>query len=57
VGVIRAAVVQAAPVAFDVPRTLARLADLTADDARQGVQLVVSGHRGARRAMPVFGRG
>ncbi len=39
--VVRAAVIQAAPVVFDVPRTLARLADRTADAARQGARLVV----------------
>jgi nitrilase len=38
---IRAAVVQAAPVVFDTPRTLAKLADLAADAARQGAQLAV----------------
>ena len=36
-----AAVVQAAPVAFEVSRTLEKLADLTADAARQGAELVV----------------
>lgn len=39
--VIRAAVVQAAPVVFDVPRTLAKLADLAADAAGQGARLAV----------------
>jgi nitrilase len=38
---VRAAVVQAAPVVFDVTQTLAKLADLTADVARQGAQLAV----------------
>src|SRR5438067_11997371 len=38
---IRAAVVQAAPVAFDRARTLDKVADLTADAARQGAQLAV----------------
>lgn len=38
---IRAAVVQAAPVVFDRPRTLDKLRALTADAARQGAQLVV----------------
>src|SRR5215212_5259090 len=38
---IRAAVVQAAPVVFDVERTLAKVADLSADAARQGAQLAV----------------
>jgi nitrilase len=38
---IRAAVVQAAPVVFDVPRTLAKLRDLAADAARQGARLAV----------------
>jgi len=36
-----AAVVQAAPVLFDVPRTLAKLRDLTADAARRGAKLIV----------------
>ena len=35
------ACVQAAPVSFDVPRTLAKMADLTADAARTGARLVV----------------
>ena len=35
------AVVQAAPVAFDVERTLQKLADLTADAARRGAQLAL----------------
>jgi nitrilase len=38
---VRAAVVQSAPVLFDTPRTLDRLADLTADAARRGAELVV----------------
>src|SRR5215472_3202082 len=38
---VRAAVVQAAPVVFDVPRTLAKLRDLTADAARRGARLAV----------------
>jgi len=38
---IRAAVVQAAPVAFDRARTLDKVADLTAEAARQGAQLAV----------------
>src|SRR5689334_8078301 len=37
----RAAVVQAAPAVFDVPRTLAKLRDLAADAARTGARLVV----------------
>ena len=40
-GTVRAAVVQAAPVLFDTPRTLDRLADLTADAARRRAELVV----------------
>src|SRR5262249_1497960 len=36
-----AAVVQAAPVGFDVARTLDKLADLTADAARKGAKLAV----------------
>lgn len=40
-GTVRAAVVQAAPVPFDTPRTLAKLAALTADAARQRAGLVV----------------
>lgn len=39
--VFTAAVVQAAPVAFDVPRTLDKLADLAADAARKGAKLAV----------------
>src|SRR5262245_28205559 len=38
---VRAAVVQAAPVLFDTPKSLHKLADLAADAARQGAQLVV----------------
>jgi nitrilase len=38
---LRVAVVQAAPVVFDVPRTLAKLADLAADAARAGARLAV----------------
>jgi nitrilase len=38
---VRAAVVQAAPVVFDVPRTLAKLRGLTADAARAGARLAV----------------
>jgi nitrilase len=40
-GIIRAAVVQAAPVAFDRERTLDRVARLTAEAAAGGAQLVV----------------
>ena len=40
-GSLRAAVVQAAPVLFDMPRSLDKLADLTADAARQRAELVV----------------
>ena len=36
-----AACVQAAPVAFDVPLTVQKVADLTADAARQGARLVL----------------
>lgn len=36
-----AAVVQAAPVGFDVPRTLEKLADLTADAAGKGAKIAV----------------
>lgn len=39
--VFTAAVVQAAPVGFDVPRTLDKLAHLTADAARRGAKLAV----------------
>lgn len=39
--IVRAAVVQAAPVMFDTPRTLAKLADLAADAAAEGAALVV----------------
>ena len=38
---LRVAVVQAAPVVFDVARTLAKLRDLVADAARQGARLAV----------------
>ena len=38
---LRAAVVQAAPVCFDTPRTLEKLADLAAQAAGQGARLVV----------------
>jgi nitrilase len=37
----RVAVVQASPVVFDVPRTLAKLRDLTANAAAQGARLAV----------------
>src|SRR5579871_4193091 len=40
-GNVRAAVVQAAPVLFDTPRTLQKLADLAADAARERAELVV----------------
>jgi nitrilase len=38
---VRAAVVQAAPVLFDTPQSLKRLADLSAAAAKQGAELVV----------------
>ena len=38
---VRAAVIQAAPVVFDVRRSLAKLCDLTADACAFGVRLVV----------------
>src|ERR1700685_2595861 len=38
---VRATVVQAAPVLFDTPKSLHKLADLTADAARQRAALVV----------------
>src|SRR5438132_11846955 len=38
---LRASVIQAAPVVFDVCRTLEKLRSLTADAARQGAKLVV----------------
>ena len=38
---VRVAVVQAAPVLFDAHQSLQKLADLTADAARQGAELVV----------------
>ena len=41
VTMLRAAVVQAAPVVFDVPRSLAKLRDLAADAARAGARLAV----------------
>src|SRR5689334_10158751 len=37
----KAAIVQAGSVLFDTPATLAKLADLTADAARQGAKLAV----------------
>lgn len=40
-GAVRVAVVQAAPVLFDTPKTLQKLADLAADAARTGAELVV----------------
>ncbi len=40
-GVVRAAVVQSAPVWFDTPKSLAKLADLADDAARQRAELVV----------------
>src|SRR5437870_289195 len=40
-GPVRVAVVQAAPVLFDTPRSLQKLADLAADAARTGAELVV----------------
>ena len=39
--IVRAAVVQAAPVAFDLERTLRKLEDLAADAARAGARLAV----------------
>src|SRR2546428_11917828 len=39
--IIRAAVVQAAPIAFDRERTLGKVRTLTADAAGQGAQLAV----------------
>lgn len=38
---IKAAVVQAAPILFDTPKTLSKLADLARDAAQQGADLVV----------------
>ncbi len=38
---VKVSVVQAAPALFDTPRTLQKLADLTADAARRGAGLVV----------------
>jgi nitrilase len=40
-GTVNVAVVQAAPVLFDTPRTLQKFADLAADAARKGAELVV----------------
>jgi nitrilase len=40
-GTVIVAVVQAAPVLFDTPKTLRKLADLAADAARKGAELVV----------------
>ena len=39
--IVRAAVVQAAPVLFDTPKSLQKLADLAADAVRQRAELVV----------------
>src|SRR4051794_22328694 len=39
---VNVAVVQAAPVLFDTPGTLQKLADLAPDAARRGAELVVS---------------
>src|SRR4051812_35748984 len=39
--IVRAAVVQAAPVTFDRERTLDRVRDLAAEAARQGARLIV----------------
>lgn len=39
--IVRAAVVQAAPVIFDTPRTIAKLVDLTEQAAGQGAEIVV----------------
>src|SRR5215211_8323169 len=40
-GKVQAAVVQAAPALFDTPRSLRKLADLTADAARRRAGLVI----------------
>src|SRR5881275_1654868 len=40
-GTVRAAVVPSAPVLFDTPRTLDKLADLTSEATRQRAELVV----------------
>jgi nitrilase len=40
-GPLRVAVVQAAPVLFDTPKSLQKCADLASDAAKQGVELVV----------------
>jgi nitrilase len=40
-GTVRAAVVQAAPVLFDTPRSLVKLAHLSSDAAGQGAELIV----------------
>ena len=39
--IVKAAVVQAAPIVFDTPRTLTKLVDLTRDAAGQGADIVV----------------
>ena len=49
----RVAVVQAAPVVFDVPQTLAKLQQLTADAAKQGAKLVADGVTALGGSMPV----
>lgn len=40
-GIVRAAVIQAAPILFDTAKTLQKLADLSADATKQGAELVV----------------
>jgi nitrilase len=40
-GFVRAAVVQAGPILFDTPKSLQKLADLTANAAKQGAEVVV----------------
>src|SRR5271155_2891722 len=40
-GPVRVAVVQAAPVLFDTPKSLQKCADLASDAAKQGAELVV----------------
>ena len=40
-GIVRAAVVQAAPVLFDTAKSLQKLVELTANAVKQGAELVV----------------
>ncbi len=57
---VRAAVIQAAPVVFDVEKTLQKIADLAADAARQGARIALFPEAfvcAYPKAPAVFGRG